>query len=101
MPAILLAGCVVSVRKSCLNPKPHVAFHLGAEGDDERVWRVIIYVEDEVPGVDRLRVGDMLAVAGVLNIHPATDSQKRRPLAFEVVGRQLLFLRLRSARAAA
>jgi hypothetical protein len=50
-----------------------------------------------VPGVDRLAIGDVLAVAGVLNLHPATDSLDRRRLAFEVVGRQLLLLRLRSS----
>jgi hypothetical protein len=32
----------------------------------------------------------------VLDIHAAADSQGRRRLAFQVIGRQLLFLRQRS-----
>jgi hypothetical protein len=81
---------------SRLDPKPHTWFNLRAEGD-ERIWRVIIYHEDEIPGTDRLALGDILAVAGVLNLHPATDSLGRRRLAFEIIGRQLLLLRLRSS----
>jgi hypothetical protein len=53
MPAVLLAGCVVSVPKSCLNPKPHAWFNLRSEGD-ERVWRVTVFDEDEVGDLDRL-----------------------------------------------
>lgn len=96
MPAVLLAGSVASVPKSCLNPKPHAWFNLRSEGD-ERVWRVVIYDEAEINAVRLLAVGDALSVAGQLNIHQATDSQGRRRLAFEVVGRQLLVLRRRSA----
>jgi hypothetical protein len=96
MPSILLAGSIASKPQSKLDPRPHTSFNLRSEGD-ERIWRVIIYHEDEVPGVDRLALGDVLAVAGVLNLHPATDSQGRRRLAFEVVGRQILLLRIRSS----
>jgi hypothetical protein len=80
MPAILLAGSVVSVPKSCLNPKPHAWFNLRS-GDDARIWRETIFHEDEVPGLDRLTVGDVLSVVGLLNIHPVTDSQGRKRLA--------------------
>jgi hypothetical protein len=96
MPAILLAGCVVSVPKSCRSPKPHAWFNLRSEGD-ERIWRVTVYDEDEVGGVGTLAVGDALSVAGVLNIHPAMDGQGRRRLAYEVTGKQLLLLRIRSS----
>ena len=95
MPSVLLAGSVVSAPRACLNPKPHVAFHLRVEGD-ERVWRVIVFDEDEVPGVDRLAVGDVLSVVGLLNIHPVMDKGTKR-LAYEVIGRQLLLLRLHSS----
>ena len=96
MPSVLLAGSVVSRPQPRLDPKPHTWFNLRSEGD-ERIWRVIIYHEDEVPGVDRLALGDVLAVAGVLNLHPAMDSQGRRRLSFEVIGRQILLLRIRSS----
>jgi hypothetical protein len=96
MPAILLAGSVLSLPRSCLNPKPHAWFNLRSEGD-ERIWRVTVYDEDEVGGVDTLAVGDVLSVVGLLNIHPVTDSQGRKRLAYEVIGRQLLLLRLRSS----
>jgi hypothetical protein len=96
MPSILLAGSIASRPISHRDPKPHTSFALRGEGDS-RIWKVIIYHEDEVPGVDPLAQGDVLAVAGVLNLHPATDSLGRRRLAFEVVGRQLLLLRIRSS----
>jgi hypothetical protein len=93
MPSILLAGSVASCPKSSLNPRPHTSFNIRCE---ERTWRVVIYHEDEVPGLDRLAIGDVLSVAGLLNIHPVSDRGKRR-LAYEIIGRQILLLRLRSS----
>jgi hypothetical protein len=95
MPSVLLAGSVVSRPQPRLDPKPHTWFNLRSEGD-ERIWRVTIYHEDEVPGIDRLAAGDVLSVVGLLNIHPVMDKGKKR-LAYEVIGRQLLLLRLRSS----
>jgi hypothetical protein len=96
MPSILLAGSIASRPKSSLSPRPHSWFNLRSEGD-ERIWRVVIYHEDEVPGVDRLAIGDVLSVAGVLDIHPVLDSQGRKRLAYEVIGQQIMLLRLRSS----
>jgi len=93
--SVLLAGAVSSRPKSCLNPKPHTWFNLAEEGG--RVWRIIFFDEDEINAVSLLAAGDPLAVSGTLHIHPATDSQGRRRLAFEVVGKQILILRSRSA----
>jgi single-stranded DNA-binding protein len=100
MPSILLAGSVASRVKSCRDPKPHSWFYVRCE-DDARTWRVVIYDEDEVPGLDRLAVGDVLSVAGALHIRAATDSQGRRRLALQIIGRQMLLLRRRSRERAA
>jgi hypothetical protein len=90
----MLAGSITSCPKSSISPKPHTYFNLRCE---ERIWRVVILHEDEVPGLDRLAIGDVLSVVGLLNIHPVTDSQGRKRLAYEVIGRQILLLRLRSS----
>src|SRR5262249_2686115 len=79
-----------------LNPKPHVAFHVRCEDDKERTWRIVVYDQDQVPGIDTLMIGDVLSVVGTLSIYSAKDRLGRQRLAFEVVGKQALLLRRRS-----
>jgi hypothetical protein len=97
MANILVAG-IASQPKSKLDPRPHVYFNLAEEGG--RTWRIVFFDEDEIVAVGLLAAGDALAVSGTLNLHATVDSQGRRRLAFEVVGKQVLILRSRSKAAA-
>jgi hypothetical protein len=98
MPFLLLAGSVLTAPRSCLSPKPHSWFNLRSEGDNERVWRCVVFDEDEFgPAASLLAVGDACAIVGKLDVRVAADSLGRERIAFCVTVKQLLVLRRRSA----
>jgi hypothetical protein len=97
MPSILLAGSIASCPKSSLSPKPHTWFNIRSEGENDRIWRAVVFDEEELgPAVSLLAVGDACAIVGKLDVHVATDSLGRKRIAFCVTVKQLLLLRRRS-----
>jgi hypothetical protein len=51
-------------------------------------------------GVERLGVGDSVAIVGQLAIRTEKDREGRKRISFNVRAKQVLFLRLRSVQAA-
>jgi hypothetical protein len=77
MAVILLAGIVCSVPKNLASGRrPHMVFHLKAESDGQ-IWLIRALDENEV-GVERLSLGDAVAVTGHLDIGIEADKAGNR-----------------------
>ena len=90
MAILLLAGIVCSAPKN-LNPangRPHMVFLLRAEGDGQ-VWKISALDEREV-GVERLSLGDAVAVTGHLDIGIEVDKAGNRRIAYRMEAHQIL-----------
>jgi hypothetical protein len=98
MAVVLIAGLVVSLPKAAIpaNGRPHTAFLLKAESDD-RIWKIIVFHDDEIGIVDTLAIGDACSIVGRLDVHVAEDSLGRRRVAFCAVAKQVMALRGRSS----
>jgi hypothetical protein len=76
-----------------------VTFNLRAEGDGQ-VWRITAEDENEV-GVERLNLGDAVAVTGRLDIGIEVDKAGNRRISYRMEAHQILFARARSVAKAA
>jgi hypothetical protein len=98
MAVVLIAGLVASLPKASIpaNGRPHTAFLLKAESDD-RIWKIIVFHDDEIGIVDTLAIGDACSIVVRLEVNVAEDSLGRRRVAFCAVAKQVVALRGRSS----
>ena len=80
-------------------PPAHGFFHLKAESDGQ-IWKIVALDENEI-GVERLQIGDGVAITGMLDVRAEADKAGNRRIGFNVQARQVLFLRGRSVTRAA
>jgi hypothetical protein len=95
MATILLAGVVCSAPKNSASGRhPRMTFRLRAESDGQ-VWLIEALDEREL-GIERLSVGDAVAITGQLDIRAEADREGRRRIGFRAIAEQIMFLRRRS-----